>query len=76
MVATLSGKAGGNIEVLCRKGGRGGVWLNTGQSHAIEEGANNPDGGYPALAMGIEIPEELKGVGEAVQTMGRQVEAT
>ena len=28
------------------------------------------------MQMVIEIPEELKGVGEAVQTMVRQVEAT
>ncbi|MGH9651446.1 MAG: hypothetical protein ACRD3I_13380, partial [Terriglobales bacterium] len=50
--------------------------LNAGQSHAIEEVANNPDGGYPAMQMVIEIPEELKGVGEAVKAMVQQVEAT
>jgi len=47
-----------------------------GQSHAIEEVTSNPDGGYPARQMVMEIPEELKGVGEAVQSMVRQVEAT
>ncbi|NOT57500.1 MAG: ISKra4 family transposase [Deltaproteobacteria bacterium] len=50
--------------------------LNTGQSHAIEEVTNNRDGGYPAMQIVLEIPEELKGVGEAIKTMVHQVEAT
>jgi hypothetical protein len=33
------------------------------------------DGGYPAMEMGIEIPDELKGVADAIQAMVRQVEA-
>src|SRR5262245_13172930 len=37
---------------------------------------STPDGGYPTMQMVMEMPEELKGVGEAVQAMVRQVEAS
>jgi hypothetical protein len=50
--------------------------LNAGQSHAIEELVTKPDGGYPAMQMVLEMPDELKGVGEAVKAMIRQVEAS
>jgi hypothetical protein len=50
--------------------------LNPGQSHAIGELAIKPDGGSPAMQMVIEIPDELKRIGEAIKTMVRQVEAT
>src|SRR5215813_14694386 len=41
-----------------------------------ESERSKPDGGYPAMQMVIEIPDELKGVGEAVWALIRQVEAT
>lgn len=50
--------------------------LNAGQSHAIGEIGMTLDGGYPAMQMVLEIPEELKGVGEAVQALVRQGEAS
>lgn len=56
--------------------GQTGWRLNAGQSRAIEEFATHPDGGYPAMQMVIERPEELKGVGEAVTALMRQVEAS
>jgi hypothetical protein len=55
--------------------GRIGVWLNAGQSHAIGVLATTTEGGYPAMQMVIEIPDELKGVGEAVSALIRQVQA-
>jgi hypothetical protein len=50
--------------------------LPAGQSHAIGElTKHKTDGRYPAMQMVIEIPEELKSVGEAAQAMISQVAA-
>lgn len=48
--------------------------MQAGQRHAIGELAIKTDGGYPARQMGIEMPDEFKGVGEAVHARLRQVE--
>ena len=58
------------------RGGETRWRLNAEQSHAIGELAIKPDGGYPAMQMVIEMPEELKGVGEAVHALVRQVAAS
>ena len=51
--------------------GRIRAGLNAGQSHAIGMLATTTEGGYPATQMVIELPDELKGVGEAVSAMIR-----